>query len=132
MKTYLLIILLLPSISLADIPNLKVEHLYLEAEKERGTNRSYNLPEGHSPSDYANLGFDLTFTKYVYSNSRVKSIVDQSQFRNVSLDSELGVRYSGVDLYIRHFSGHALDSTYDKRFPQENSIGIRFNIIGNK
>lgn len=129
----LLILLLSISFSAwADVPYLKVQNLYLEAEKAYGTNRSYNLPEDRIPSHYANLGFDLTFTKYVYSNSKIKSVVDQSQFRNVSLDSELGFKLLGLDIYARHFSGHALDSNYGKKFPQENSIGIRLNLIGDK
>jgi hypothetical protein len=131
MKCLILLLLLSTSV-FAELPKVIVKNLYLEAEKARGTNRSYNIPDGHTPSNYANLGLDLTFTKYVYNNSKIKSVVDQSQFRNVSLDTELGIKLYSVDIYIRHFSGHALDSEYGKKFPQENSVGVRFNLIGDK
>ena len=63
-------------------------------------------------------------------NQRVNSIVGSNQFRHIGYTNEVGFRTkAGVDLYFRHFSGHALDFEYGKAFPQENVFGIRFNLI---
>lgn len=112
-----------------------LESLYLETEKAFGSNRQLYLPDESIPKYYMNLGFDLDLSRgsnIVYSNNVISSVVDQSQFRYVALDSELGVNTPyNFQLYIRHYSGHMMDAVDPSgvRFPEENTIGLRFNLF---
>lgn len=128
----LFLIGLVASIEASELVN--VDGLFLETEKMVKTNRGYYVPEGSKPAYNFNLGFDFSdkFGGYTYSRNVVSSTIDQSQFRYVALDSEIGIDTKrGVEIYFRHSSSHMLDaSDTSSKFPEENVIGLRFKIIG--
>lgn len=112
---------------------VEVDNLYLEAEKMFNSNRRSFFPENETPRYNLNLGFDMTDgLGILYSKTKVSSTVGDSQFRYVALDSEVGINFTfDAQLYYRHYSGHLLDYVdQTQRFPQENVIGVRFNLIG--
>lgn len=112
--------------------NVKIRNLYIEVEKHVSNNRSYYIPEEEQPTHSLDLVLNVDITKSLYLNQRVSSQVGTYQFRHVGYEPEIGYRTKlGIDLYFRHFSGHALDFTYDQRFPEENVVGIRFNFVRN-
>ena len=112
--------------------NVKIRNLYIEVEKHNFANRSYFIPENEDLTNSLNLVLNMDINKYLYLNQRITSQVGTRQFRHIGYQPELGFRSKwGVDLYFRHFSGHALDFVYDRRFPQENAVGVRFNLIRN-
>ena len=88
----ILLILLTINIAFAEIPGFSVKNLYLETEKNIYNNTSYYLPNNSTPKENYNLGMDLKLGTYVYNNTKVVSIVDQTQFRQVGLNNELGVK----------------------------------------
>jgi len=135
MKNFILLlflIVLLTSISKAS-SIIEVDNLYFEVEKTVSTNRGYTLPENTTPKNNFNLGLNLSDKwSVLYLNSEISSTTTKSQFGYVGLDSELGLNTTiGLQLYYRHFSGHLLDATSEDRFPEENVIGVRLNLIGN-
>ena len=128
-----LIIFLLFSLNVMakDISNILVlKDLYIESEKHVRSNRSYYIPENEQPRFDLNLGMNLDIGKYSYFDTRVVSITNQRQFRFIAWEFENGLSYYGIDLYVRHFSGHLLDTGEDRRFPEDNTIGIRVNFVG--
>jgi hypothetical protein len=108
--------------------HVKVRNLYIEGEKRVLTNRDYFLNENRIPHNDLNLGLDLDLPATLYYNNKVNSIVDTNQFRYIGYTFELGARpFKGIEVYFQHFSGHALDETFDYRgFPQFNKVGVRF------
>ena len=133
-KLILLIALIIACTKIKADTLVEVDALYLETEKTILTNRGYYLPEGSNPNYNLNLGFDLvdSYSGMVYSRNVVSSTTDQSQFRYVALDTEFGISTTvGLEIYLRHFSGHLMDATDPdgQRFPEENVIGVRFNLI---
>ena len=127
----LLLILLISNCFSRDLrDHVKVDSLYIEMDKHIKSNRSFYLPEDESPGESFNLGFDLDISKNLYLDSKVSSSTNGHQFRFISLDSEIGFSKYNVDLYIKHFSGHTLDASLGRRFPESNAIGIRLNLIG--
>ena len=66
-----------------------------------------------------------------YYRQKISTIVGTSQFRHIGYDAEVGTTFfDSIDIYYRHFSGHSLDYRQSRRrFPQDNSIGIRFHLI---
>lgn len=130
---WLLLILTVTSVQAKDI--LKVDNLFIESERTFGSNRYLYLPEFSEPKYNLNLGFKISdLSSTVYSFNKISSTVDQTQFRYIALDSELGVNLPiNVQLYIRHYSGHTLDfenKWTTKKYPQANVVGLRFNLIG--
>lgn len=110
--------------------SIKVKDLYIETEKRIGTNRDYYLRDEEAAKYDLNLGLNLELPATLYYNNKVTSTTDDNQFRHIGYEFEFGARpFKGIDLYIQHFSGHALDESYDKNFPQRNKFGIRFNLI---
>lgn len=110
--------------------NVKVKHLYIDAQKHYLTNRSYFLNENERLRYSITLGLKMDLSKNVYLNQFIPTKVGTSQFRFIGYISELGYRSKwGIDLYAKHFSGHALDSKFKRDFPEENSVGVRFNLI---
>ncbi len=112
---------------------LKLEDLSVEVEKYEimGNTRHPYMYKDAPPNYGLNLNMKLSLMKYLYNNSQVLSLTDQSQFRFIGLKMENGIEIDKINIYHRHFSGHALDTTYqDKyRFPEENAIGIRINLL---
>lgn len=110
-----------------------VDSLYIEAEKNFGSNRNYHLPKDSEPNYNLNLGFELSdASSFIYSSYKISSTVDQSQFRQIGLDTEFGLNVPRLfQVYIRHYSGHELDAVNPStRFPQENVFGVRLKLIG--
>lgn len=136
MKNLILLILLILGLNQwAKASYINIDNLYLETEKMYGTNRLQYLPKTSTPKYNVNggikLGDDLGI---LYSVSKVSTTVDQSQFRYMALDSEMGINLNkgGIQIYIKHYSGHLLDSVSPDRFPEENTFGVRFNLLGVK
>jgi hypothetical protein len=127
-----LLFLLATTMNIGKADWIEVDNLYLETEKTFGTNRGYTLPEDSKPKYNFNMGMDMTDgLGILYNSSKISSTVDQSQFRYVGLDTEIGLNTTlGFQIYYRHFSGHVLDAVMTDRFPQENVIGLRFNLLG--
>ncbi len=113
---------------------MEVDKLYIETEKMVRTNRGYYVPDNSIPKNNFNLGLNLKdrFKGIFYVNSLISTTTDESQFRYIALDTEVGIDTTiGIDVYFRHYSGHMLDS-YDRsntRFPEENVVGLRFYLI---
>ena len=110
-----------------------VRNVYIEAEKFTG-GHSFFLPENSRLKGGLNLGLDIDMIDEVlFFDNKIVSLHDQSQFRMIGWHFSIGARLTrSFDLYYRHFSGHALDARYEKPFPFEDSVGIRWNLIGGK
>lgn len=106
----------------------EVKALYIETEKSIMTNRTWLIPQDEESKGFVNLGIEYDFNKTFYLNQRVETEFTR-QFRYIGYKSELGVRVLGVDIYYRHFSGHAMDFNYGRPFPESNAIGVRWNMI---
>lgn len=108
---------------------VKVKSLYIETERRITTNREYYLRDYSTAKYDVNLGLDLDLPLNFYYNNLVTSITDSRQFRHVGYEFEIGNEpIDGVELYFKHFSGHALDESYGKAFPQANKIGVRLHL----
>ena len=126
MKVLILTLFSLPLFAQDLSRYVNVKSLYIEGEKRIGTNREYFLKNSQNVKHDVNLGLDLDLPLNLYYNSIVTSITDTRQFRHVGYELELGHRpFNGVEVYIQHFSGHALDEQYDRAFPQSNKVGVR-------
>ena len=115
----------------AEISHMKVTKLYLEASHAIGTNTPHFRMEDRQVDGYLNLGYEAMAGKYVYTKTKILSMYSSSQFREVALDMELGLKpIKGIDIYLAHTSEHTLDMNgYPEHFPQKNAVGIRFNFI---
>ena len=111
---------------------MTLDRFYLEYEKYlSGTSR--NLAPGYETKQLPAIGFNFVFLKSAYLRNKISSEVDSSQFRYIALDSELGVRPTKfLEIYTQHYSGHALDSAYLGKFPQDNTIGFRIDFSVNR
>ena len=128
MYKLILVILLLPLTAFAQL-----DKMYLETEKRFGSNRHYYMADRKDAQYDINLGIDFKLNYNLYSRSKISTTTNSSQFAYAGFDTEFGVYlWSWGELYYRHFSGHALDSVYpnDERFPEDNSIGIRWRLYG--
>ena len=130
-KNLILILFLIICYNYANANELvNVDNLYIETEKTFLTNRGYYIPEGEEPRYNFNLGFTLS-SGFMYVDNVISSTVGDSQFRYVALNVELGINVtSSTQVYYRHYSGHMLDYQSTDQFPEENVIGLRFNLIG--
>ena len=131
MKNIVLLVFLFAVSTMTKGDIIELNDVYLEAEKTIGINRGYFIPQNSVPKYHFNLGLDLEDgLGILYADNRISSVVDQSQFRYVALDSEVGINTTvGLQLYYRHYSGHMLDATSTDRFPQENTVGLRFSLL---
>lgn len=106
---------------------IKLEDLYIEAAKSIGTNRT-PLMQLEEKRGELNL-----FTRYsygkTYTDIKIISFFGR-QFRFVALDVESGYKINkNFDVYIEHYSGHALDYMYDGfKYPNMNSVGFRMRL----
>ena len=109
---------------------VKIKNLFIETEKRTNVNREYYLVNQKSAEYDFNLGLNLDLPMSFYYNNIVNSITDNSQFRFIGYQFEVGAKpFNGVDIYFQHFSGHALDQRFTEDFPQRNKFGVRFNFI---
>lgn len=134
MKYLIVIAVLLPTISFASNP-FKLVDLYIEIEKPVGQTRTLQKYETrkNNPENKAgelNLGM-LSVAKFklfdVYSSVEVNSVFTTRQFREVALETELGITKDYVDVYYRHMSAHGLDMQFNEFYPQDNAVGIRIH-----
>lgn len=110
--------------------HLKIYDLSIEAEKAIGTNRNYGIHKKHGEKKAEiNLNLGLSY-KQIYNVLRIESDVCERQFCTVALDTELGVKFKPVDLYLQHKSEHTLERRFNKKYQNENSVGIRLKFIG--
>ena len=113
---------------LADYIHMK--DLYIEMDRSILSNRNYYLVDKRSRKYGVNLGLNLDITDLSFFNSKLISITNASQFKYIGLTFDTGVKLiKGIELYYKHFSGHALDQEFPDRFPEENALGIRFRLI---
>ena len=115
--------------SYAELAGIEVKNLFIETEKRVLANRFYFIPQNEVPTYDLNLGLNLDILNNFYFDNKVVSLTNQNQFRFVGWHFESGFSAGGFDVYFRHFSGHTLDR-YNGEFPQDNTVGIRFNLIG--
>lgn len=140
MKTYIfslivLMILAIIRVSYAqDFQDFaKLRRLYIETEKRVHNNRSYYLNEPRSATYDLNLGVDFDFPLSTYFRNKVVSTTDHSQFRFIGYHFEVGGEpIDNIEVYLRHFSGHAMDDQFPNRFPEDNTIGIRWIFFDKK
>ena len=109
--------------------DVKLDDFYMEYGRYLGGN-SHHLAPGYHTKQLPALGFNFKAYKWAYLKNKVTSEVDSTQFRYVALDSELGANIrENVEVYLRHYSGHALDSSYPSRYPSDNSVGVRVHFL---
>ena len=114
--------------------SLGLDKVYFETEKHVFSNRDYYLPNYEQPRYGLNLGIEFEFNEHFYNDIKVLSRTGERQFRFVGLETETGIHLGKyVDIYFRHFSGHALDADYldnrpYTRFPEANVFGIRLTV----
>lgn len=118
--------LLFASISFAQ--PVKLESLYIEAEKATGTNRTPLVPKTYNKAGELNLVMETKVLSLGYSIIRIDGIYADSQFATVALDMETGIRLDYIEVYTNHRSQHALDTNYGFKYPNENSIGFRVRL----
>lgn len=131
MRNFLLLLfMLIAAANIAKGHTVEVDKLYVETEKMVRTNRGYYLPPSSVPMFNMNLGLNLTdISGIVYCNNKISTTTDQSQFRYGALDVEVGLNTTIGQIYYRHYSGHMFDAASVGRFPEENVIGLRFNLL---
>lgn len=85
------------------------------------------LNAGQIPHERLNLNVNIELLDdWLYMNNTVHSLTDQSQFRFMGWEYELGINvYDYVHIYYQHFSGHLLDDTYQWPSPLDNTIGVK-------
>lgn len=110
--------------------HLKIDDLSIEIEKAVGTNRNYGIHRKHGRKESEmNLNLEMSH-KQIYNVLRIESDVCERQVCTVALDTELGVKFKPIDLYLQHKSEHNLEQRFNKKYQNENSVGIRLKFIG--
>lgn len=101
--------------------------LEVEFKHAIGTNRSWNIPENEKKGGEVNINMRVDGKKF-YKFTRIKTNFTR-QFRYAAYVGELGYKVSpSLDLFLHHESQHALDYNFGFKYPNENSIGIRYRI----
>lgn len=79
-----------------------------------------------TPKEQININIETSLMKYGFWNSFVHGTTDESQYKRIGLQMELGVRISNsLEVSYKHHSQHMLDCTYPyQRFPVEDSVGV--------
>jgi len=115
----------------AEINHIKVTKLFLQVEGAVGNNTPHFRIRDREVDGYLTMGYEAEVTKYAYTKTVVRSMFTSAQFREVTLDMEFGIRpLKGIDVFVAHTSEHTLDRRGYRNFPQKNTVGIRFNYIG--
>lgn len=108
---------------------IELKELSIEYEAAIGTNRqAYSYEEHGDKKGELNLEMKNEY-KRVYSIVRIESDIAESQFSNIALDTELGISWKPVDVYIQHRSEHVLDAQVERNYPNENSFGVRVKLL---
>lgn len=79
-----------------------------------------------------NLGVD--FTDWLYMRHKIHGATTKKQFHWVGWQFDIGTRpFKWLELGFRHHSQHTLDGpSPGYRFPVEDSIFVRLNVLGEK
>lgn len=90
-----------------------------------------------SMSPRVRFDFDLYCSSFdeicFYWNNEVIGKSTNQQYRFTQWSFENGIAFKKVDLFFNHLSAHCLECIpeYHDRYPNENIVGIRFNLIKN-
>lgn len=127
---YLLTLLLLPSVALADFKLVELNQVALDYRNYGMLNdKARNLliyPE--HPKEAINVIVNIDLLKFAYWNSTIESLTTPSQYKSIGLDTRLGLRVSNfLELGIWHHSQHVLDGTqsYMSKFPSEDAVQVK-------
>jgi hypothetical protein len=78
----------------------------------------------------AAVNLEIRTLKVLYWRNRIHGAMGQWQFRTVGWQFEAGVGLGPAEVYFHHHSQHLLDSVHPwARFPVEDAIGVRVNLI---
>lgn len=127
--------LLLSFSAYAELDFVKLNRVFIEAERGFSTNRHWNIPQGEEKQGELNLVMETTYFNFIYSRNKVDSMYTDRQFRYVALTKELAVKpFNDIEIYAQHTSQHALDFEYSNinKYPNENSFGIRLILFEEK
>lgn len=73
-----------------------------------------------------NLVVNSEVLKYGYWDNTVHSETDQSQFRKIGWELQLGVHATRfLDVFYEHYSQHLLDYSSKEAFPRQDGVGIK-------
>lgn len=102
---------------------LTLDDLHIEAKSSVGESRDFHMPDGEEKKGELNLG--LAYSKgMLYNKLKVRGFYGH-QFRHVSLETEAGVKFSDFEIFVEHYSGHAMDAEYGTKYPKTNALGAR-------
>ena len=90
-----------------------------------------------NPKEQLNIGIKTDLLGVFYWHSFVHGTTDNSQYRRVGLQMNLGVRlFNSLEFEYKHHSQHILDANYPYRqegapdkFPVEDSLGINIYLF---
>jgi len=120
---YVIAILTLLFASRIVAKELTLDDLHIEAKSTFGGSRDFHMPNGEEKKGELNLG--LAYSKGIaYNKLKVRGFYGH-QFRHVSLETEAGVRFSDFEVFVEHYSGHAMDAEYGSKYPKTNAVGAR-------
>ncbi|MCK9370561.1 hypothetical protein M0R04_11680 [Candidatus Dojkabacteria bacterium] len=95
--------------------------------KSMGTNRDFTYTERKKGD--LNLHFNYSILNRIDLDTNILSKFTASQFRYIELAPQLNLKINGqFKLFINHRSGHALDTQYVTKYPNENSVGVNFTL----
>lgn len=106
----------------------KFKRFDIEYQKSIGTNRTPLLPSDRIKKGVLSGDFETEIGKYGYNTSKIESYISDRQFSYIGLKTEFGINIDRLQIFMYHYSGHCMDCIYDFKYPNENSIGIRFNL----
>lgn len=102
---------------------LTLDDLHIEAKSTFGESRDFHMPNGEEKKGELNLG--LAYSKGIaYNKMKVRGFFGH-QFRHVSLETEAGIRLKDFEVFVEHYSGHAMDAEYGTKYPKTNAVGTR-------
>lgn len=102
--------------------------LNVEFKHAVGTNRSWNIPVGERKGGEVNINMRVDGKKF-YKFTRIKTMYTKRQFRYAAYVGELGYKVNkDLEIFLHHESQHAMDRNFGFKYPNENSICIRWKI----
>lgn len=131
---FLFLLLLLPTIALADWHLIEVQEVNVEYKQFLDGSRDAIVSQdglGNLIDKEVNLNINFDISEYFYWNNMIHSIVDSNgvsggQFRLIGWNFRVGLRLTNYfDIEWEHFSQHLLDVISPFPNPTQNSINIR-------
>lgn len=125
-----LAVMLVCGYKLANADMLELRELCLTYTKYADVNYSAYFPQRAKDGIAMESKTDLFH--YGFLNTLVHGTSDESQYRHVGLQLDLGVRIGKLDVYARHHSQHILDrgEYYDRHFPVSDSVNVKLYLYG--